>query len=302
MRKESGVLETEDVFSKGRRRPWIAALLGLFLGPIGQVYAGAAKRGMVLYLLILLVAPVAFFVAIQIPSTRIACYSLFAVAVAVNLFFPIDAYRVARRANQTNQPRRGYQRWWVYVVAILVVFAVDEAQIRIIRLYVAEGFSILTNPMGDTIIRHERFLVDKAFGPAEPDYEDVVCFVHSDEFEDNSSVLRVVGLPGDTIEVRNEKVYRNGEALDEPYANHFGDKPPTPELLNSDLVVVPEGHMYVLGDNRRFAYDSRMRGCVSLDSIFGYPRFVYWSMKPEQKDSGFLGRIRWSRIGQAIQN
>ncbi|OXM88139.1 signal peptidase I [Paenibacillus rigui] len=76
-------------------------------------------------------------------------------------------------------------------------------------------------------------------------------------------VKRVIGKPGDVLEFKNHKVYRNGEALDEPYLNE------PMNYTSPDKVTVPAGHFFVMGDNRNNSKDSRNIGTVPLDHILG---------------------------------
>jgi signal peptidase I len=76
-------------------------------------------------------------------------------------------------------------------------------------------------------------------------------------------IKRVIGKPGDTLEFKNHKVYRNGQALDEPYVKEQ-------MIFESDKQwVVPEGHIWVMGDNRNNSSDSRVIGFVPLDHVLG---------------------------------
>ena len=84
-------------------------------------------------------------------------------------------------------------------------------------------------------------------------------------------VKRVVGLPGETVEMRDGRVYVDGELLEEPYLTGFDDSTVAPE-------VVPEGHYYVLGDNRAVSFDSRSLGPISQSQIIGKAWISYWPL------------------------
>lgn len=88
-------------------------------------------------------------------------------------------------------------------------------------------------------------------------YGDVVVVKH----QNRQLVKRLIGLPGDSLEIRNGEVIRNGLVIKEPYA--WLDK------SNVDCFVVPEGHLFILGDNRANSKDSRQIGCISIDTYQG---------------------------------
>ena len=113
-------------------------------------------------------------------------------------------------------------------------------------------------------------------GPAErtlfafhsPVRGEVVIF-HYPQNPERDFVKRVIGIPGDTIEIRRGDVYRNGDLLEEDYVTHDSAR-------SYDPVTVSAGHYYVLGDNRRASNDSRDWGLVPADYIVGRAMFGYW--------------------------
>jgi signal peptidase I len=100
-----------------------------------------------------------------------------------------------------------------------------------------------------------------------PERGDVIVFVPPNNERDY--IKRVIGLPGDTVEIREGRVYVNGVALDEPYLKN---------LINSDMPArtVEEGHYFVMGDNRNNSSDSRSFGAITPQSIVGRAWLVYW--------------------------
>jgi signal peptidase I len=109
-----------------------------------------------------------------------------------------------------------------------------------------------------------------------PERGDVVVFTPPAPGDDKPYIKRVIGLPGDTVEVRDEHVYVNGTMLDEEY---IGGKPSVCqanwEYCNTP-VEVPEGSVFVMGDNRNNSEDSRYFGPVTNDRIIGKAWVVYW--------------------------
>jgi signal peptidase I len=138
--------------------------------------------------------------------------------------------------------------------------------------------------------RRQQIIVFRAPLPGNPDY-----------------IKRLIGLPGDNLEVRQGIVYINGQALVEPYRNGA----PSPED-NYGPVVVPPNHYFMMGDNRNDSYDSRYWGFVPRENILGTPLFIYMSIDaPEEVwEPGHLGErfgtylsifihpseVRWRRL------
>jgi signal peptidase I len=108
---------------------------------------------------------------------------------------------------------------------------------------------------------------------------------------------RVIGLPGDSIEIRNKRVLLDGTELDEPYADYaegMVGKMLTPRD-NLGPVTVPAGTYFVLGDSRDRSYDSRFWGPVAGDAIRGRVHIIYWSWSSEEH------AVRWERLGRVVR-
>jgi signal peptidase I len=223
-------------------------------------------------------------------------------------------------------------RWtWEWVKSLGIALLL----FLVIRTFVIEAFRIPTGSMETTLLVGDFLLVNKAvYGaqvpgtavrlPAfgEPDRGDVVVFTPPHE-PDKNYVKRLVGLPGDTLSMRDKVLFVNGLPVAEPYARH-GDPmdvhapgmrwqldhlmDPTQRLQyrpsrdNWGPVTVPTGHVFVLGDNRDDSEDSRYWGFVDQTDIKGKPLFVYYSFNPRTlRNAPWLTEIRWDRIGGAIE-
>ncbi len=118
---------------------------------------------------------------------------------------------------------------------------------------------------------------------------DEVVF-HATDSSDNY-VKRVIGLPGDTVEMKNDVLYINGKAYDEPYLEEFKMDLQEEERLTEDFTLknltseykVPKGQMFVLGDNRLYSKDSRIFGFVPMNNIIGEVKLRIWPIR----DIGF---------------
>ncbi len=122
------------------------------------------------------------------------------------------------------------------------------------------------------------FLNKQAYTFGEPEHGDIIVFHSSLTREDGSEKLlikRIVGLPGDTVKISDNCVYINGELLHESYIKEQGVVPGELE------VTVPEGELFVMGDNRRVSIDSRYEevGCVKIDDVVGKAFFRLYPFK-----------------------
>jgi signal peptidase I len=177
-----------------------------------------------------------------------------------------------------------------------------------IRSFVVQAFKIPSGSMIPTLVIGDHILVNKFvygvhlpyFGTSiipvgTPHRGDVVVFVYPQD-EEKDFIKRVVGVAGDTIEVREKRLYVNGEAVPDPYA-HFAEGEDGRTMAPRDNFgpfQVPAGYIFVMGDNRDRSYDSRFWGPVALDKVKGKAFLIYWSWEG-------LGRwVRWERIGHLI--
>ncbi|HRY13103.1 MAG TPA: signal peptidase I [Syntrophomonadaceae bacterium] len=142
----------------------------------------------------------------------------------------------------------------------------------ILRNYVIEGREIPTGSMLPTVQLKDRVWVNRfIYRFKEPVRGDIVMFQPPETVQSTTPYLkRVIGLPGETVEMKDGKVYINGRALQEPYVA---------EPLEYDYgpVVVPEGALLVLGDNRNNSYDSHeWNAWLTKDRLMGKAIAIYW--------------------------
>jgi signal peptidase I len=172
--------------------------------------------------------------------------------------------------------RQKNEAWeWIKALAIAVILA---AAIRyfLFAPIVVDGLSMMP-----TLHDQNRMIVNKlSYNIGEPERFDIVVF-HAPEQKDY--IKRVIGLPGEHIEYKNDTLYINGEPIEENYLKgakgEIIDAPLTFDFELEELwgvKTVPEGHLFVMGDNRRFSKDSRSIGFVSMEEVIGKTSVVYW--------------------------
>ncbi|MGE5544829.1 MAG: signal peptidase I [Bacillota bacterium] len=144
----------------------------------------------------------------------------------------------------------------------------------ILRTFVIEGRWIPSGSMIPTIQVGDRVMVNKfIYHFKEPERGDIVVFEPPAIINQKDDYIkRIIGLPGDTIEVKDGKVWVNGEALNEPYIAE------TPNYEYGP-VKVPEHALFVMGDNRNMSYDSHLwNGWLTEDHIKGKAFLIYWPL------------------------
>jgi signal peptidase I len=231
---------------------------------------------------------------------------------------PRDAAEVGAmgRANERSKPRaKRKSTLREYAEAILVAVALT----LVIRTFVIQAFRIPTGSMEDTLLVGDFLFVNKflygapipftdARTPAirQPRHGDILVFKYPKD-PSRDFIKRVVGLPGDTIEIKDKTVYVNGVAQREPYVKFSSSRIQPKEYQNPVIYppgagnrdnygpyVVPQGDYFMMGDNRDNSDDSRFWGPLDGHLIKGKALFIYWSWNKEKM------RPRLSRLGRII--
>jgi signal peptidase I len=142
----------------------------------------------------------------------------------------------------------------------------------LINLFLAQATRVYGSSMEPNLYTDQRLVVEKvSYRLHAPRRGDVVV-LRMPERGPELLIKRVIALPGETIEVRDGQVYINGESLEEPYVSQRTSGKSTP-------VTVPEGHVFVMGDNRGASNDSRSFGPVALERIVGRAWVSYWPVE-----------------------
>lgn len=168
--------------------------------------------------------------------------------------------------------------WLEWLKAIIFALIL----VTVIRIFFVSAVLVDGISMMPTLENSDRMIVNKmSYRIGEPKHFDIVVFNANEE---EKYIKRVIGLPGDTIEYRDDILYINGEAYDEPYLDQH--KVLDDQLLTGDFTLrdfigqdtVPEGHLFVMGDNRKNSKDSRHIGVVPMEEVIGKTKFIFWPM------------------------
>lgn len=219
--------------------------------------------------------------------------------------------RGARRASRAGQRGRAGRREWVRLLAAALVLYV------LLRTIAVEAYRIPSASMERTLLAGDFLLVNKLrFGArlpftttrlpgwGTPRRDDVIVFTWPVD-PDKHFVKRVVGLPGDTLAMRDGQLERNGTRVREPWVFRTTG-PDAPVRDTWGPIVVPPRHFFVLGDHRDNSLDSRYWGFVPEWRLIGAPWRLYFSVEPDSTSAfprwgSRWGHVRWARIGRAVE-
>ncbi len=232
-----------------------------------------------------------------------------------------------KRAQAREKPADGVAEWAKSIVIALALFL-------FLRTFLVQTFVITSGSMEETLLVGDMLVVNRAAigsripatdiripGYSEPRLNDVMVFDPPHE-ETLKLIKRLVGMPGDTIEMRNRAFYRNGQQVDEPYVVHSGvpdESHPWMEWQKTYLassvdprtytptrdtwgpLVIPADRYFMLGDNREQSLDSRYWGLLEGWRLEGRAVFTYFSYnKGSYRPFPWVREIRWGRILQGI--
>ncbi len=241
--------------------------------------------------------------------------------------------RTRKVAGEGDQPRAesagGALEWLKSLGVALVLFL-------ILRTFLIQTFVITSGSMEDSLLVGDFLMVNRlAMGSRIPGTElripgysrpgrgEILVFDPPHE-DDLMLVKRLIGMPGDTLEMRNKVLYRNGGAQEEPYVRHVedggddrhpwmewqkdhlvGDMDPEsyrPTRDNWGPIVIPEDRYFMLGDNRDRSLDSRYWGLLERWRLEGRAVFIYFSYnKGSYRPFPWLREVRWGRVGDLIR-
>jgi len=205
--------------------------------------------------------------------------------------------------------------WREYLEVILISLTAAI----LLRLFLVSAYRVESASMEDTLLEGDYIFINKlAYDFSEPKIGDIIIFQSPTDFT-RDYIKRIIALPGQTVEIIDKIVYVDnhlGKII--PDAKNIDPKILAAQLSNRDNfgpVKVPEGHLFVLGDNRDISEDSRFWGFVPMESVKGRAMLTYWSWNPEESSpewsfpyiqtvfeyawyfvSNIFSETRWSRM------
>ena len=316
-----GMEEKKDKFRE--RKPLFAVALSFLLTGLGQVYNGKLRKG-ILFFLASSILPFLFIQLSVVGPGQILIVFLalsFASDLGIFIWAARDAWKQAKRMEKSYK-LKVYNRIYVYILLVIVLYLFTAGLIvnRQKICFFALPYRMQTGSMAPTILPGDLIMTDKRIDHASKNLGlkrgELVVFKYPRD-KNMHFIKRIIGLPGDKIELRGMELYVNGKkwtAQEVPQLEGRGDE----NIKNGTIafyekgdsgsyivfylqgaaredlsVSVPEGCCFVLGDNRDISADSRHWGYVPLVDIVSRARLVYFSINPE-------GGVRWGRIGKLL--
>jgi signal peptidase I len=192
-----------------------------------------------------------------------------------------------------------------YIEAIIIAIMIA----LVVRTFIVQAYKIPSGSMKPTLLVGDHILVNKfiygikipyfrkiLFPVTDPQRGDIVVFIYPND-RSKDFIKRVIGLGGDTIEIKNKKIFINGKEHTDKIGV-YSDKVVYPAAMqprdNYGPVTVPTGSLFVMGDNRDESMDSRFWGFVDLKDVEGKAFIIYWSWNREDQN------LRWKRLGNLL--
>lgn len=313
--------EKKDRFRE--RKPLLALALSFILTGLGQVYNGKPRKGACL-LLISILLPLLILQLSVVGPGRMLLVSLvlsLLMSIAVYVFAAVDAWKQAKRIGKDYR-LKAYNRLAVYLVLAIglnLFYFGGIADPEDLGFW-AQPYRMSSGSMLPTLLPGDLVMTDRRINRSAENHGlrrgELVVFKFPPD-KNRRVVKRVIGLPGDEIEIRDMELYVNGERRTGERASHaeagrneavrqgmiafYEDGDSGTHVVSyleggerEDLsVIVPEGRCFVLGDYRDNSMDSRHWGMIPLGDVVGRAKLVYFSIDPE-------GGVRWRRIGKLL--
>jgi signal peptidase I len=247
----------------GWKRRVLAAVLSPILPGTGHWLLGDRRGGVIFFALFCVV--ILCFWPVRLPKSFIGLQLLVVASMSVCVVAACGAVRVSSAAS-TRGPR-----WWLLFfipLALMISFVHSNWLLRVAGFQI---FDVPSTGMQPTVLNADRILIDlRQYRDAKPQPHDIVIFRKDGLF----FIKRVVAAGGETVEGKDGVLFVNGHQLEEPYVQHVG-KPP-PELQDFGPTLIPQGELFVVGDNRDVSRDSRLPafGPVSEQSVAGKALYV----------------------------
>jgi signal peptidase I len=262
-----------------RRHPVVAFLLSFFVPGLGQLYNGNLRGAL------LCVGYWAIFMAFAGLTRWIYGFPglICVIAVPPIIWILIAAQAAIGAGRLKTIQLQWYNKWYLYVCILLfaqIALTPAIGQITKDHIVGVRGYKMPATSM-EPLLKSGDYLVAKVerFGDQLPVRGEVVIFPYPED-KSKDFLKRVIGLPGERLEIKDKIVFINGQQLDDPWGiRHSNVRFPGQTIPRDNLgpITIPPGAVFVMGDNRDYSHDSRFWGSVEIKDIQAKALFIYWS-------------------------
>lgn len=294
-----------------KRKPWVAFFLSFVAPGVGQLYNANVRMAFVAFgVSVAFTLFSAFFFSNSFGMLLLGL----SLMLVLELIFSIQAYLEAQRLKEIEL--KPYQRWWVYLGYAVLLFGSPDGY-GVLMPSKMQSYQIPSESMVPTLLVGDRLVADGwSYWKKSPERGHIIVFDYPRD-EKIKFVKRVVGLPGDIVEIKKGEIYINGQIVSQrrserpamtrggwetvEYLEKMGDiEYPiyrTQPMLSQDFgpITVPADSYFVMGDNRDRSSDSRVWGFVKRSQVLARMNFIFFSWDAEAK------RIRTERFGLKVQ-
>lgn len=270
-----------------KRKPIIALLLSFITPGLGQMYNGRLKKGIILYLVVVSLMSLGLFFKSYGILISLPIILGFTIYIWLNALF--DAIKLK------EVPLKPYNKWYIYLVIFLINgFVIQPMFSSAIKTNV-RAYKIPSSAMEPTLLVGDHLIADmKIYKSEKPKRGDIIIF----EFPKDPSkdfIKRVIATEGEKLAIVQNKIFINDQLMDDPWG-HF--TMPRSSIEDYGPLKVPEGSLFVMGDNRDNSQDSRFWGFVKINKVKGKAFIIYFSW--DRYAQTLLNKIRWTRLWKLI--
>jgi len=285
-----------------KRIPVLAVILSLLATGLGQIYSGKLVKGLALFFISFAFAPVIVLLADSYSSTFTLAVIIASqlLIVFVFIYAAFDSWKLARSMKE-GYTLKEFNRWYIYAIFIIVSLIYPSNMTRSIRDNIIQAYKIPSSSMSPSILRGDYILINKTIYRHSPVKRgDVAVFINPNA-RHMDFIKRVVAMPGDTVEIKQNRLVINGRELGYAKVNGAGVMEEDNNgvkykislsgdtLSDFPAAAVPNGMCFMMGDNRNQSHDSRIFGPVPLADIKGRVEYIYFSTVSMKRFGRFKG-------------
>jgi len=311
----------DTVYRENRpRKIWVAVIFSMLLLGMGQFYNGRIKRAIVFFFGYELFGVLGF-VLVYLTESFMVLLLIIAILSLIWILGLFDSIRLTVRNKSQYYLLKYHDRWFKYLGAIIALMFISISLSYYKEIFIIEAYRIPSGAMENTLLAGD-YLICKKCGVEDINVNGLIVFRYPRDHS-ISFVERCVAKGRQTVEIKDKMLYVDNELIPLPQNGKHTDDNIMPfqgadfgigVRDNMPIREVPDGFLFVLGDNRDNSADSRFWGFLDEKLVIGRAIFIHWSWKSDHNRpasffhsliyniSNFNNSIRWDRIGKSLTN